>query len=144
MTAAELGDVYRAYLACLNARDWPGLARFVHDDVRHNGRRLGLAGYREMLERDVAAIPDLRFEIELLVCEPPRVASRLRFDCTPRGTFLGLPVDGRRVAFAENVFYEFRGGRIVQVWSVVDKAAVEAQLRPAEGGAGAPAPTPSS
>jgi predicted ester cyclase len=42
--------------------------------------------------------------------------------------FLGLPVSGRRVNFTENVFYEFRDERIAEVWSLVDKAAIEAQL----------------
>jgi predicted ester cyclase len=56
------------------------------------------------------------------------LAARLAFDCTPKGEFLGLPVNGRRVAFTENVFYEFRDGKIAQVWSVIDKAAIEAQL----------------
>jgi predicted ester cyclase len=32
------------------------------------------------------------------------------------------------VSFVENVFYEFRNGKIAQVWSVIDKAAIEAQL----------------
>ena len=96
-------------------------------DVRHNGRPFGLAGYRAMLERDFVEIPDLRFNIELLVSEPPYVASRLRFDCRPQGLFLGLPVNGSRVTFAENVFYRFRSGKIEEVWSVIDKAAIEAQ-----------------
>jgi predicted ester cyclase len=64
-----------------------------------------------------------------LVCEAPLIAARLAFDCTPRGEFLGLKVDGRRVWFAENVFYEFRDGKITAVWSVVDKAAIEAQIQ---------------
>jgi predicted ester cyclase len=63
-----------------------------------------------------------------MVCEPPYVASRLRFDCSPKGLFLGLPVNGRRIVFAENVFYQFRAGKIEEVWSVIDKAAIEAQL----------------
>jgi predicted ester cyclase len=37
-------------------------------------------------------------------------------------------VNGRKVSFTENVFYEFRNGKIVQVWSVIDKAAIEGQL----------------
>lgn len=123
-----LADTYRAYIACLNAEDWGSLGRFVAEDAVHNGAALGLAGYRAMLERDFAAIPDLRFDIALLVVEPPRVASRLQFDCTPRGELFGLPVNGRRVSFAENVIYEFRGDRIAEVWSVIDKAAVAAQL----------------
>ncbi|MBR1176133.1 ester cyclase [Bradyrhizobium sp. KB893862 SZCCT0404] len=128
MTGDDLTNLYRAYIACLNRQDWPALGQFVHDDVAHNARPLGLAGYRAMLEQDFREIPDLRFNIELLISDPPRIAARLKFDCTPVGTFLGLAVNGRRVSFCENVFYEFREGKIRQVWSVLDKAAIEAQL----------------
>jgi predicted ester cyclase len=128
MNKADLSDIYRNYIACLNSQDWAALGEFVDDEARHNGRHLGLSGYRRMLEKDFEEIPDLRFDIRLLVCDPPRVASRLQFDCTPKGSFLGLPVNGRKVSFAENVFYEFRERKIVEVWSIVDKAAIEAQL----------------
>lgn len=128
MTPPELAKIYRDYIACLNRQDWPALGQFVHDDVTHNARRLGLAGYRAMLERDFHEIPDLRFNIEQLISEPPRIASRLKFDCAPVGSFLGLAVNGKRVSFCENVFYEFNDGKIRQVWSVIDKAAIEAQL----------------
>lgn len=124
-----LADVYRDYIDALNRRDWEALGRFVHPEARHNDRLLGLAGYRAMLQGDVAAIPDLRFEVALLVCEASRIASRLLFDCTPQGVLFGLPVNGRRVRFAENVIYEFRDGRIAEVWSVIDTAALAAQLR---------------
>lgn len=128
MPEADLSGVYRDYIACLNAQGWPNLARFVHPDVCHNGRRIGIAGYREMLERDFVSIPDLHFDVQLLICDPPYVASRLRFDCTPAREFLGLRIDGKRVSFTENVFYEFRSERIAEVWSIIDKAALEAQL----------------
>lgn len=124
----NLSDVYRAYIACLNRQDWADLGAFVDLDIHYNGKRIGLSGYRELLEDDFARIPDLHFEIELLVADEPHVASRLKFDCSPKGEFLGLPVNGRRVAFAENVFYRFRDGRIEAVWSVIDKAAIEARL----------------
>jgi predicted ester cyclase len=96
--------------------------------VAYNGQRIGLSGYREMLERDFLQIPDIRFNIELLIADPPRIAARLAFDCAPTGMFLGLPVNGRKVSFAENVFYAFKDGRIGEVWSVIDKATIEAQL----------------
>ena len=128
MTAAELSSLYRDYIACLNARDWASLGRYVDDRAVHNDRPFGLAGYRAMLENDVATIPDLRFEVSLLVAEPPRIAARLQFDVTPAGRFMGLDVNGRNVSFTENVFYEFRNAKIVRVWSVIDKAAIEAQL----------------
>jgi predicted ester cyclase len=81
-----------------------------------------------MLERDFDEIPDLCFNVRLLMSDPPYVASRIQFDCAPKGTFLGLRVNGKRVSFTENVTYEFHGGKIVQVWSVIDKAAIEAQI----------------
>ena len=128
MDKADLSDVYRGYIACLNAQDWPHLGQFVDDDASYNGERIGISGYRQMLERDFSEIPDLHFTIQLLISDPPHIASRLDFDCTPKGTFLGLPVNGKRVSFTENVFYEFRSEKIWRVWSVIDKAAIEAQL----------------
>ncbi|SDH36343.1 Predicted ester cyclase [Pseudomonas flavescens] len=128
MSEQDLPTVYRAYLDCLNRQDWPKLGNFVHDDAVHNGRRLGLTGYREMLERDFQEIPDLRFTVRLLTCEESIIASRLDFHCSPKGRFLDLPVNGRRVSFSENVFYAFRDGKIAEVWSVVDKGSIEAQL----------------
>ncbi|MBW7967088.1 ester cyclase [Bradyrhizobium sp. BR 10261] len=128
MAREELADIYRDYIACLNRQNWAALGQFVHHDVAHNARPLGLSGYRAMLEQDFRDIPDLHFDIALLISEPPRIAARLRFDCRPAGTFLGLAVNSKRVSFCENVFYEFNGGKIRQVWSVIDKAAIEAQL----------------
>ncbi len=125
-----LATHYRNYINCLNKQDWSNLGSFVADDVRHNDRPFGLSGYRAMLEQDFRDIPDLRFNIALLVTDETHVASRLAFDCSPRGMFMGLPVLGRRVAFTENVFYEFREHKIVQVWSIIDKAAIESQLTP--------------
>lgn len=124
----DLSDVYRDYIACLNKQGWSKLGQFVDDEVIHNGRRFGLSGYLKMLERDFDQIPDLYFNVQMLISDPPYIASRIGFDCTPTGNFLGLHVNGRRVSFAENVIYEFRDEKIVQVWSVIDKAAIEAQL----------------
>jgi predicted ester cyclase len=128
VTKSHLSDLYRDYITCLNKQDWLKLEQFVHDKVSHNGREIGISGYREMLKKDFCEIPDLYFEVQLLICDPPYIAGRLGFDCTPKGNFLGLPVNGKRVSFTENVFYEFRRGKIEKVWSVIDKTAIESQL----------------
>ena len=128
MISTSLSDLYRAYVDCLNRRDWEELGQYVDDEVEHNGRPLELSGYRDMLVKDFEDIPDLRFNIQLLACSPPLVAARLAFKCSPKGKFLGLNVNGRVVSFAENVFYEFKLSKIASVWSVIDKAAIEAQL----------------
>ena len=128
MSTADLKEFYRRYIACINLRDWSRLAEFVGADVCHNGRRLGVQGYRELLEKDFADIPDLRFVVEVLVADAGFIASRLRFNCSPSGSFLGLPVNGKRISFAENVFYEIHEGKITRVLSVIDKQAIETQL----------------
>ena len=128
MASTSLSDLYRAYIDCLNRRDWEELGQYVDDEVEHNGRLLHLSGYRDMLVKDFEDIPDLRFNVQLLACSPPLVAARLAFKCSPKGKFLGLNVNGRVVSFAENVFYEFKLSKIASVWSVIDKAAIEAQL----------------
>ncbi|HWJ72783.1 MAG TPA: ester cyclase [Kaistia sp.] len=128
MTREELAGIYRGYIECLNRQDWAMLGSFVDEAVEYGGKAIGLAGYRAMLERDFEAIPDLRFVIQLLVSDPPHIASRLQFDCTPRGLLFDLPVNGKRVQFAENVFYEFSDGRIRTVWSIIDTAAIARQI----------------
>ena len=130
MIETDLAVLYRGYIECLNRQDWDNLGQFVGDNVVHNNRKLGLAGYRGMLENDYAQIPDLKFNIDLLSADPVTslVASRLLFDCTSKGEFLGLPVNGKKISFSENVFYRFADGKIVEVWSFLDKQAVEAQL----------------
>lgn len=121
-------DLYQRYIACLNEQDWQNLGTFVHDEVFYNDKLVGLSGYRDMLENDFRQIPDLHFHIALLTTEPDLIACRLNFDCSPKGVFLGLPVNGQQVQFSENVFYGLRDGKIARVWSVIDKAAIEAQL----------------
>jgi len=127
MEVDNLLDVYRKYLACLNDRRWSALGEYVADDVVHNGRALGLSGYRAMLESDTHAIPDLEFVPEILLADDRVVSCRLMFQCTPQHEFLGFEATGQRVSFAEHVFYRFDGGRISEVHSLIDRDAVRQQ-----------------
>ena len=128
MIKATLSDIYCDYIACLNQQHWLQLEKFVDDEVSYNAQQIGIVKYREMLEGNFNDIPDLHFNIQMLISDSAHLAARLAFDCTPKGMFLELPVNGRRVSFSENVFYEFRREKIVQVWSIIDKAAIETQL----------------
>jgi predicted ester cyclase len=90
MVKIKLSDVYRNYIACLNQQDWSSLEQYVDNNVYYNGRQIGLSGYRQMLERDFYNIPDLHFNIQLLVSDGPYIASRLLFDCSPKWKFFDL------------------------------------------------------
>lgn len=128
MVKIKLSDVYRNYIACLNQQDWSKLKQYVDNNVCYNDKQIGLSGYRKMLERDFYDIPDLHFNIQLLVSDGPYIASRLSFDCSPKGKFFGFNINGKRILFSENVFYEFQNGKIVKVWSIIDKTTIESQL----------------
>jgi hypothetical protein len=52
---------------------------------------------------------------------------RMADHCTPQRDFLGFRPDGRRLVFAEHVFYRYRDGRIAEVTSLIDRAAIAAQ-----------------
>src|SRR5690349_15734068 len=127
MSGEPLAEAYRRYLRCLNERRWDDLGEFLSHDVVHNGRRLGLSGYRAMLEADVAAVPDLMFITELIVTQGDVVACRLGFQCTPQQQFLGFDPPGTLISFAEHAFYRFCDSKIVEVWSVIDTQAIAAQ-----------------
>ena len=128
MAPEELKLAYRGYITCLNSHDWKSLGLFVAEDVEYNGSIIGLEGYRRMLEGDFKAIPDLRFNIDLLISEPPTIACRLLFHCTPTGQLFDIPVNGRRVQFSENVFYVYASDLITKVWSVIDTAAIRQKI----------------
>lgn len=124
---SDLESVYRAYVDALNGRRFDDLGRFVQDRLAYNGDPRSLAQYRALLEEDVRVVPDLRYEIDDLVVAGDRVAARLGFDCHPSGVLLGVPVDGRRLVFAEHVFYRFDAGRIVDVRSLIDVETIRRQ-----------------
>ena len=65
-----------------------------------------------------------------IACHIRKVGDRgfARFLIVRIGQLFGFPVNGRRVRFEENVFYEFREDRIRTVWSVIDKASVAGQI----------------
>jgi predicted ester cyclase len=126
---AALEEVYHRYIATLNDRRFEDLDGFVHDRLIYNGEPWSREQYQSRLADDVHNIPDLRYDIQLLVSGTDHVAARLWFDCTPQREFLGIDSHGRQVSFAEHVFYNFRANRIEQVWSVIDTDAIRSQLR---------------
>ncbi len=84
--------------------------------------------YQNLIAGDVAAIPDLFFDIQVLVVAGDWIACRLHFACTPQREFLGLQPNGKAVSFAEHVFYKLRDGKIFEVLSLIDRPAIERQL----------------
>jgi predicted ester cyclase len=102
---------------------------YVQDEVSYNGETMTRRQYQDLIAADIAAIPDLIFDAHIIVASDDQLACRLVFDCTPQHEFLGFSPNGERLCFAEHVFYHFRDGRIAAVSSLIDRPAIEAQLR---------------
>jgi predicted ester cyclase len=124
----DLEAQYRLYIERLNSHVVDDLSDFVHDALTYNGQAMTRRDYQDMLAGDIAAIPDLRFEIDRLVVQHDHVACRINFSCTPEGEFMGLAPNGKSISFSEHVFYRFRDGRICEVLSLIDQTAIRAQL----------------
>ena len=129
MTSADLEARYRAYLDALNERRLDDLVHYVQDELSYNGEAMTRRQYQDLIAADITAIPDLIYDAEIIVANGDYVACRLAFDCTPQHEFLGFSPNGERIRFAEHAFYHFLDGRIAAVSSLIDRPAIEAQLR---------------
>jgi predicted ester cyclase len=128
MTEAEFEAHYRRYISYLNNRRLDELDEFLHEELTYNGQPETRADYRERIAGDLAAIPDLYFDVQLIVVCGDQIACRLFYDCTPQSEWLGLRPNGESISFAEHVFYKFRDGKIYEVWSLLDVASIAEQL----------------
>ena len=128
MSTSDLREVYHAYLAAANARQWDRMAAFAHDTVVFNGETVSRDDYVDAMRQAVDAVPDLVWHLDDLVVEGDRVAVRLTDTGTPAKEWLGLQPTGRGVTFTEYAFYHFRDGRFEHMWYLLDTRAVERQL----------------
>jgi predicted ester cyclase len=119
---------YLGYIDALNERRFDDLGEFLADELTYNDQPTTRGQYQQDRRDEVDIIPDLRFNVGLLVVEDDVVACKLDFDCTPVKTFLGYEPSGDRIQFTEHVFYRFAGERIVEVISLLDLAAIRRQL----------------
>ncbi len=77
MTDAGLEKRYQVYLAALNERRFDDLVHFVPDELTCNDQPMTRRQYRDLIADDVAAIPDLVFDVGMLVVADDEVAWEL-------------------------------------------------------------------
>lgn len=128
MTDPTLKSWYLRYVAALNSHALGGMDEFVADDVVLNGD----AGTRDdvvaLLNHEIDAVPDLRWEVEELLFDRDRIAVRATNTGTPVKEWLGVPPSGASFEIVEYAIYRVRGGRFVQMTSLHDSAELLRQL----------------
>ncbi|MBF6301007.1 ester cyclase [Nocardia amamiensis] len=66
------------------------------------------------------AFPDIHVAVEDAIAEEDKVVFRNTVTGTHQGEFRGLPPTGKRVTYNEIFIVRFAGGRIAEIWGVVD------------------------
>ena len=116
-----------------------GEALIADDFVEHEelppGVPPGKAAPRGMVTMMRAAFPDIHVTIEDMLQDGDKVVVRSRFSGTHEGEFMGIPATGNKFDIAVIDIVEFRDGKAVAHWGVMDNAAMMEQL----GVAGPPA-----
>lgn len=86
----------------------------------------GVQALRYVWEVLLRAFPDIHVAVEDVIAEGDKVVYRNTVTGTHRGEYRGLPPTGRSVTYDEIIIIRFAGGRIAEIWGVVD---VFSQLR---------------
>jgi predicted ester cyclase len=125
--------IVRQWFALFNTGDFSALEAIHSDDCRNHapgpfdvepwpaeGRTFGRDEFRGTVEWIRRNQPDLRVEVEHLVCEADQVVAWVRAAGTPTGVGGPIPPTGRRVDFAQAHRFRIRNGRVVEHWAVRD------------------------
>ncbi|WUW19759.1 ester cyclase [Streptomyces sp. NBC_01463] len=117
-----------------NSGDPDNIARTVDEVVAPDvlfhaplpGDRTGVQAIKEVWTVLLRAFPDIQVAAEDVIAHGDRIVSRQTVTGTHRGEYRGMPPTGRSVRYGEIFILRFEGGRIVEIWGVVD---VLTQLR---------------
>ncbi len=66
------------------------------------------------------AFPDIHVTVEDVIEEGDKIVSRNTVTGTHQGEYRGLPPTGRSITYNEIFIVRFAGGRIAEIWGVVD------------------------
>lgn len=86
----------------------------------------GVQALKQVWSVLLRAFPDLHVAIEDVIAQGDKVVYRNTVTGTHQGEYRGLPATGRSVTYDEIFIVRFAGGRIAEIWGVVD---VFAQLK---------------
>ena len=89
----------------------------------------GAAMIKQMVAGSLAALSDAEFEVQDMVAEGDRVATRWTITGVHSGEFFGVPPTNRRLTMNGIVIDRFQDGRVVEAWESFDMHGLMAQLR---------------
>ncbi|HEU5333604.1 MAG TPA: ester cyclase [Actinocrinis sp.] len=88
----------------------------------------GAQALKEVFRRLRHAFPDLHIAVEDTIAEGDKVVFRNTVTGTHRGEYMGVAPTGKTIRYEEIFILRTAGGRIAELWGVVDIAAQMRQL----------------
>ena len=140
MTPEEL---VRGRVEAINTGDYQALGEVLAPDViTHYGSGEAVHGLEALggLLAGFAAFPDITVTVDDLAVDGDRVGARYTSRGRQQGEFLDIPNTGGKVEFGGAGIHRIQDGKIAEVWTVDDWAALTRQLRTPRSGASARTP----
>ena len=100
----------------------------------------GPEGVKDVVSMFRSGMPDLRVNIEDMIAEGDRVATRYALEGTHGGDLFGIAPTGRHLSIKSMTVERLSGGKIVEHWRVTDELDMMHQL----GAIGQPEDNPAS
>ena len=105
---------------------------FAPDYVMHNMPVPNIPGTKEGFSQLVLAtrhaFPDLQVHVDDVVAEGDFAVFHDHVEATSKGDFLGVPPNGKRIAWTEIHFLRIINGKIVEHWTNFDQLGILVQL----------------
>lgn len=103
---------------------------FAHNFVPalHSGVTRDREGYKQFVAAFFGAFPDLHVTVDDMIAEGDKVVFRATNSGTHKGEFIGIAPTGKQVTWTEISICRIKGGKVVEIWSEVDKLGHMKQL----------------
>ena len=87
-----------------------------------------LEGEKAVWKDALAAMPDLRHEVQEVVVDGEVEMARVIVTGTMRGSFGGVDGSGRSFRIDQAVITHLRDGKVIEAWEIADVGALRAQV----------------
>ena len=99
--------------------------------VDHNpapGHEPTLAGFKQKVAYFLEIFPDLKEDLQDIVASGDTVATRWALTGSLQQEFMGIPASGQTIRIEGMNFYRLKDGRVTDIWTQFDGAAMMQQL----------------
>ena len=93
-----------------------------------DGEIRGVEGSKRLYQTYISSFPDVQFEIQQIVAEGDMASAQLVFTGTHKGPLGEIPASGNFVKVANNCFFRFVDGKLVEQKGVWDSLSLMRQI----------------